>query len=103
MTTVPTHLRRRETLDGQLAHYRETDSSFGHGAAAALHWLIAGGFGPLTGALLVALDSAAVDRELAVADSMIYGPPSPGREYATGVEHALLWAGNTMLEPSPPG
>jgi hypothetical protein len=32
-----------------------------------------------------------------VAEAIIYGPPAPGREYAHGLEHALLRAENRYI------
>ncbi|MEN3267562.1 MAG: hypothetical protein V7646_4456, partial [Pseudonocardia sp.] len=34
----------------------------------------------------------AVVAELAVAEALIYGRPSGCRDYAMGLEHALMWA-----------
>ena len=92
MMTIPTRLRQREILDAQLAQCRRVDNSFARGAAAALHWITAGGFAPLSGALATSITFQAIVHELAAAEAIIYGPPSTGREYARGVEHALLWA-----------
>ena len=90
--TIPTRLRQRDILTAQLASCQRVDSSFSRGAAAALRWLIAGGPGPLTSATTGPVDFGGIVRELAAAEAIIYGPPSTGREYARGVEHALLWA-----------
>jgi hypothetical protein len=92
MMTIPTRLRQRDILTAQLASCQRVDSSFSRGAAAALRWLVAGGAGPLTGATTAPIDFGGVVQELAAAEAIIYGPPSTGREYARGVEHALLWA-----------
>jgi hypothetical protein len=35
-------------------------------------------------------------------EAIIYGPPSTGREYARGVEHALLWAESVTSGPPVP-
>jgi hypothetical protein len=90
--TIPTRLRQREILTAQLASCQRIDSSFSRGAVAALRWLTAGGPGPLTGAAAAPIDFGGIVHELAAAEAIIYGPPSTGREYACGVEHALLWA-----------
>jgi hypothetical protein len=89
---ISTRLRQRDILTAQLASCQRVDSSFSRGAAAALHWLVVGGPGPLTGATTAPIDFGGVVEELAAAEAIIYGPPSTGREYARGVEHALLWA-----------
>jgi hypothetical protein len=39
-----------------------------------------------------AIGFGAIVHELAAAEAIIYGSPATGREYARGVEHALLWA-----------
>jgi hypothetical protein len=70
------------------------------GAAAALRWLTLGGPGPLTGALATPITFEAIVRELATAEAIIYGPPSDGRQYARGVEHALLWAETPRRGPA---
>jgi hypothetical protein len=100
MTTNPTQLRQREILNAQLAQCRQADNSFSRGAVAALSWLTTGGPGPLTGALAAFINFRSIVHELAAAEAIIYGPPSPGREYAGGVEHALLWADSAT--PGPP-
>ena len=50
------------------------------------------GPGPLTGAAAAPIGFGAIVHELAAAEAIIYGSPATGREYARGVEHALLWA-----------
>jgi hypothetical protein len=102
MMTIPTRLRQREILDAQLAQCRRVDNSFTCGAAAALHWLTEGGVGPLSGALATSITFPAIVHELAAAEAIIYGPPSTGREYARGVEHALLWAESATSGPPVP-
>jgi hypothetical protein len=102
MTTIPIRLRQRAILDAQLAQCRRVDNSFTRGASAALHWLTAGGFGPLSGALATSITFPAIVHELAAAEAIIYGPPSAGREYARGVEHALLWAESVTAGPPVP-
>jgi hypothetical protein len=101
--TVPTRLRQREILHAQLAACQCVDSSYARGAVAALSWLTTGGPAPLTGALSAALDFGGIVRELAAAEAIIYGPTCTGRDYARGVEHALLWAEfATAAPPVPP-
>jgi uncharacterized membrane protein len=90
--TIPTRLRQRDILTAQLASCQRVDGSFSRGAVAALRWLTSGGLGPLTGAAAASIDFGGIVHELAAAEAIIYGPPSSGREYARGVEHALLWA-----------
>jgi hypothetical protein len=102
MITFPTRLRQREILDAQLAQCRRVDNSFSRGAAAALHWVTAGGVGPLSGALATSVTFKGIVHELAAAEAIIYGPPSIGREYARGVEHALLWAESATSGPPVP-
>jgi hypothetical protein len=94
MSIIPIRLRDREILDAQLVRCRQIDNSFTQGAAAGLRWLTAGGPGPLTGTLATLIDFKSVVHELAAAETIIYGPPSSGRDYARGLEHALLWAEN---------
>ena len=90
--TIPTRLRQRDILTAQLASCQGCDSSFSRGAAAALCWLTGCGPGPLTGATAAPIGFGAIVHELAAAEAIIYGSPATGREYARGVEHALLWA-----------
>jgi hypothetical protein len=90
--TIPTRLRQRDILTAQLASCQGCDSSFSRGAAAALCWLTGCGPGPLTGAAAAPIGFGAIVHELAAAEAIIYGSPATGREYARGVEHALLWA-----------
>ena len=99
---IPTRLRQREILDAQLAQCRRVDNSFARGAAAALHWLTDGGVAPLSGAVATSITFQAIVHELAAAEAIIYGPPSVGREYARGVEHALLWAESVTSGPPVP-
>ena len=103
MTTIPIRLRQRAILDAQLAQCQRVDNSFTRGAVAALHWLTEGGVGPLSGALATSITLQAIVHELAAAEAIIYGPPSTGREYARGVEHALSWRRAPRPgRPSPP-
>ena len=100
--TGPTRLRQREILHAQLAACQCVDSSY-WGVVAALSWLTTGGPAPLTGALSAALDFGGIVRELAAAEAIIYGRTCTGRDYARGVEHALLWAEfATAAPPVPP-
>jgi hypothetical protein len=103
MTTNPTQLRQREILNAQLAQCRQADNSFSRGAVAALSWLTTGGPGPLTGALAAFINFRSIVHELAAAEAIIYGPPSTGREYAGGVEHACYGqtAPHPDLQPPP--
>jgi hypothetical protein len=101
--TAPTRLRQREILHAQLAACQCLDSSSAREAVAALSWLTTSGPAPLTGAPSAALDLGGIVRELAAAEAIIYGPTCTGRDYARGVEHALLWAEfATAAPPVPP-
>jgi hypothetical protein len=102
MMMIPTRLREREILDAQLTQCSRVDTSFTRGAVAALHWLTEGGPGPLTGALPTSITFQEIVHELAAAEAIIYGPPSTGREYARGLEHALLWAERATSGPPIP-
>jgi hypothetical protein len=102
MSIIPIRLRDREILDAQLVRCRQIDNTFTQGAAAGLRWLTAGGPGPLTGTLATLIDFKSVVHELAAAETIIYGPPSSGRDYARGLEHALLWAENATSGPPVP-
>ena len=73
-----------------------------HDHIERLRWLTAGGPGPLTGTLATSLDFQSVVHELAAADNIIYGPPCSGRDYARGLEHALLRAENAAAGPPVP-
>ena len=76
---------------------------FRQGALDALRWLTAGGPGPLTGCLEGPVVSVrAVVRELAAAESFMYGRPSRHRAYCTGAEHALMWAQFASASPPVP-
>lgn len=90
-------LRERGVLAEQMVALRARGESdrrdFYKGALDALRWLTEGGSGPLTGAVGGPPVSArAVVRELAAAEELIYGRPSTCRDYACGLEHALMWA-----------
>ena len=76
---------------------------FRRGARAALRWLLAGGPAPLTEAVTEQPPPAtAVVRELAAAEEMIYQRRSSRRDYARGVEHALMWAQYATATPPSP-
>jgi hypothetical protein len=78
---------------GALAAATSLAPGFRAGARAALEWVVRGGPGPLTGALTTPSPPfRAVVAELSAAEAVIYGRPSPHRDFAVGVEHALLWA-----------
>lgn len=103
----PARLREGGELSAQLhalgAESERTGSLFVRGARDALRWLLGGGPGPLTGALETPIAVPAIVHELAAAEAVIYGPPSAQRDYASGVEHALMWAQfATASPPTPP-
>jgi hypothetical protein len=81
-----------EQLSVLCAEGRRSGSGFVLGALAALRWLTEGDPGPLTGCLDRPIPLRAVVHELAAAEAVIYGRPSAQRQYAQGVEHALMWA-----------
>jgi hypothetical protein len=98
-------LRDRSVLSEQIAELRErTDAAtpqFRQGAMDALRWLCVGGPGPLSRVLAgVPVRPAAIVRELAAAEAIIYGEPTGCRDYASGLEHALMWA--EFATPAPP-
>jgi hypothetical protein len=105
-------LRDRRVLGQQIAALTDQtrsgvareDVEFRRGALAALRWVTEGGAGPLTGSTsLPPVRLAAIVKELAAAEDVIYGRPSQHREYARGVEHALMWAQfATASPPLPP-
>jgi hypothetical protein len=93
----PVRLREHDVLAAQMealrARVQFERQDFDRGSLDALRWLTEGGPGPLTGAvpgLVVSVHE--VVRELAAAEDLIYGRPSVHRDYARGVEHALMWA-----------
>ena len=110
--TTPARLRPSEVLAAQIAALRAistgTSSEFVRGALDALHWLIGGGPGPLTAdAVHVPVTVRAVVHQLAAAEAVIHavihGRRLDRREYAQGVEHALMWAQYaTAAPPVPP-
>jgi hypothetical protein len=111
MAERPGRFRTREILERQiLALQQRTHPSgvgsgeFDRGARAALSWLLAEGVAPLTG-----FDSAqsppaaaAVVHELAAAENLIYQRRSAQREFARGVQHALMWAQYATAAPPVP-
>jgi hypothetical protein len=106
--TTPARLRPSEVLAAQIAALRAistgTSSEFVRGALDALHWLIGGGPGPLTtGAAHTPVTVRALVHQLAAAEAVIHGRRRDRREYAQGVEHALMWAQYaTAAPPVPP-
>lgn len=102
-------LRDPAVLRAQLAELRSRASgtggeqSFDQGATDALHWVCEGGPGPLTGSVEGRPVSVqAIVRELATAEEVIHGRPSRCRDYAQGVEHALMWARCATAAPPRP-
>lgn len=103
--TGPARLRDRDALNELMADLTSVPDAgcdgFHRGARDALRWLVERGAGPLTGTAVGSLiTTAAVVRELAAAQELLFGPPSPGRDYAAGLEHALMWA--CLATPTPP-
>ena len=105
---TPGRLRDRRVLEEQLtALERQGDrgdkTEFYRGALEALRWVIGGGPGPLTGCYEGSpVSVAAIVRELAAAEDLIYGRPSRYREYGLGLEHALMWAQFATAAPPLP-
>jgi hypothetical protein len=102
--------RAREMLEQQILALRQrTDATggglgeFDRGAGAALSWLLADEAAPLTGADTEQSPpaAAAVVHELAVAENLIYQRRSVLREFARGVQHALMWAQYASATPPP--
>ena len=90
-------LRDREVIAAQVMALRgdaaEPAGEFECGALAAFCWLLEGGPGPVTGEVGTrAGTTRAIVRELAAAESVIYGATTDRTEFAHGVEHALMWA-----------
>ena len=66
-------------------------------------WLAQGGPGPLTTDVAQQpVTVRAVVHELAAAEAVIYGRRQSRREYARGVEHALMWAQYATAAPPAP-
>jgi hypothetical protein len=106
MTTLA-RLREQGALAAQMAALRAQGESdrrdFHRGALDALRWLTEGGPGPLTGTVGgPPVTAHAVVRELAAAEELIYGRPSKCRDYACGLEHALMWAQFATAAPPLP-
>jgi hypothetical protein len=106
MTTLA-RLREREALAAQMAALRALGDfdqrDFHRGALDALRWLTEGGPGPLTGTVGgLPVTVHGVVRELAAAEELIYGRPSNSRDYACGLEHALMWAQFATAAPPLP-
>jgi hypothetical protein len=100
-------MRERPVLAAQMAALEAREDAgtpqFRRGALDALQWLCAGGPGPLTGVLTgIPVSSRAIVRELAGAEAIIYGRPSGSRDYACGLEHALMWAQFATAAPPAP-
>ena len=90
-------LRDREVIAAQIVALRGDPAGpvgeFEGGAVAALCWLLEGGPGPVTGEVAGRPGTArAIVRELAAAEALIYGAATGRRDFARGVEHALMWA-----------
>lgn len=106
--TSPARLRPSEVLAAQIAALsaarKGTSSEFVRGALDALHWLVEGGPGPLTAdAAHKPVTVRAVVHQMAAAEAVIHGRRLNRREYAQGVEHALMWAQYaTAAPPVPP-
>jgi hypothetical protein len=105
--TTPARVRPSEVLTGQIATVcaasKGTRSRFVLGALDALQWLTASGPGPLTGdAAPEPVSVRAVVHELAAAEAVIHGRQLARREYAQGVEHALMWAQYATAAPPVP-
>ena len=100
-------MRERSVLAAQMAALKVREDAgtpeFRRGALDALQWLCAGGPGPLSGVLTgLPVPAKAIVRELAGAEAIIYGRPSRCRDYACGLEHALMWAQFATAAPPAP-
>lgn len=95
MTTLAV-VRPRTALAAELealSARAEGGSRFREGARDALRWLMAGGPGPLTDCPTEPpLTVRAVVAELAAAERRLYGEQAADRDYAAGVEQAVMWA-----------
>lgn len=105
--TSPARVREPELLAEQMAalcaESKRTASEFALGALDALQWLTQGGPGPLTTDIAQSpVTVRAVVHELAAAEAVIYGRRPSQREYARGVEHALMWAQYATAAPPVP-
>jgi hypothetical protein len=106
--TSPARVREPKVITEQMtalcAESKRTGTKFALGALDALQWLINGGAAPLTGdAAQKPVTVRDVVHELAAAEAAIYGRRPTQRDYARGVEHALMWAQYaTAAPPVPP-
>jgi hypothetical protein len=105
--TSPARVRDLKVIAEQMAalcaESKRTGSKFSLGALDALQWLTNGGPGPLTGdATQKPVTVRAVVHELAAAEAAIYGRRPTQRDYARGVEHALMWAQYATAAPPVP-
>jgi hypothetical protein len=92
-----------EQMAALCAESKRTGTKFSLGALDALQWLTNGGPGPLTGdATQKPVTVRAVVHELAAAEAAIYGRRPTQRDYARGVEHALMWAQYATAAPPVP-
>lgn len=102
--TAPVALRDSTVIAAEasaVAAAAAAGSTFHEGARDALRWLLTGGPGPLTGRITgLPISLRAVVAELSTAESIAFGRPSCQRDYALGLEHALLWA--ELATPSRP-
>jgi hypothetical protein len=102
--------RAREALERQILTLQRISptgcgpAEFDRGAGAALSWLLTGGIAPLTGVDCAQSTppAAAGVHELAAAEDLIYQRRSPRREFARGVQHALMWAQYATAAPPVP-
>jgi hypothetical protein len=101
---APVHLQEPAVVAAELEALAAAGSlpaNFCAGARAALLWATQGGCGPLTGTMTPPQPAMrAIVAELSAAEAIIYGRPSPLRDFAVGVEHALLWV--ERATPTPP-
>jgi hypothetical protein len=105
--TSPARVREPKVIAEQMsalcAESKRTGTKFSLGALDALQWLTNGGPGPLTGDVIQKpVTVRAVVHELAAAEAAIYGRRQTEREYAQGVEHALMWAQFATAAPPVP-
>jgi hypothetical protein len=105
--TSPARVREPKVIAEQMsalcAESKRTGTKFSLGALDALQWLTNGGPGPLTGDVIQKpVTVRAVVHELAAAEAAIYGRRPTQRDYARGVEHALMWAQYATAAPPVP-
>lgn len=102
--SAPVRLREPTAIAAELTALtaaRSLPGGFRTGARAALLWATRGGAGPLTGAIVTPPPPMReIVAELSAAEAIIYGRPSTCRDFAVGVEHALLWV--ECATPTPP-